>query len=358
MKLSTPIFAILACTLLGVATVIILYSLSEEIIHRNNSFIRRYPHHPVTQDKVFDLGYNSYYIAGITSDSIYLGNYTAPLILVAIDRELNNSTQSKISLPNSKNYSFRSIRIEIFKEKLILYDGSVPVLFIGDLRTKKVRPLFQDLAYFNTLKAVDTANFLLRTSSAKNGETELALIQLKDSAVLKINPELLTKQIDGVFDSDGFLLFNEQLQKAIYVYRYRNEYLLTTPLLKLENKGKLIDTISKAILEISELTRTKQIKLKPNSVVVTNNAETYGPYLFAQSGRLGKYEPEKMLDQASIIDVYGILDQTYSFSFYLYNYKNQRMRELKIFENQLFALQGTHLISYELNPNYFKPKDF
>ncbi|HLF53266.1 MauE/DoxX family redox-associated membrane protein [Flavobacterium sp.] len=43
----------------SIVTIIVLFQLSEEIIHRNNSFVRRYPHHPITTIKGIPLNYNS-----------------------------------------------------------------------------------------------------------------------------------------------------------------------------------------------------------------------------------------------------------------------------------------------------------
>ena len=327
-------------------------------MHRNNSFIRRYPHHPVNQEKTFDLGHNSYYIAGVTNDSIYLGNVTAPLLLFSMDKNLNGYKRSKIKISNPNEYSFRSIGIHIVKDKLFVYDGHVPVILMGDLSTRKVSPLVRGHAYFTNLEVVDTTTFALRINTAGTGETELALLKVGDSIDLVIHPELLTKQIDGVFDSDGFLMYDRASKSIVYVYRYRNEYIVTNRSLTLGNRGNLIDTISKADIEIARVKATNQTKLGPKSTVVTKNAESYGPFLFAQSDRLGKYESEKMLDQASIIDVYRILDQTYAFSFYLYNYKDAKLRQFKVDNDQVFALMGKYLVSLKMNPNYFDPKEF
>ncbi|RXG17131.1 hypothetical protein DSM03_1026 [Leeuwenhoekiella aestuarii] len=86
--------------------VIVLFLTSEEQIHRNNAFIRRYPHHPLTFNKAYNLEVNSYYFAGIAHERLYLGNYTAPLKLKSFDLKLEPKGNLSINIPNLTSYSF------------------------------------------------------------------------------------------------------------------------------------------------------------------------------------------------------------------------------------------------------------
>jgi hypothetical protein len=78
-----------------------------------------------------------------------------------------------------------------------------------------------------------------------------------------------------------------------------------------------------------------------------------GKYLFAISNRLGRYEPEAMLKDASIVDVYNLQKQTYEFSFYLYNYKNEKVKSFKVYGNLLIALTEHYIVTYKLKANSF-----
>src|SRR5690606_28338776 len=70
--------------IIGTGIVSLLFILSQDQTHRNNAFIRRYPHHPIKTFDTLNLGFNSYYFAGIDSSHIYLGNYTAPLKVLKV----------------------------------------------------------------------------------------------------------------------------------------------------------------------------------------------------------------------------------------------------------------------------------
>lgn len=79
-------------SIMAAGAVASLFLSSEHIIKEENNFIRRFAQHPVTEEKAYDLGVNSYYFAGIAGGKIYLGNYTAPLLLTAIDTALTEIT--------------------------------------------------------------------------------------------------------------------------------------------------------------------------------------------------------------------------------------------------------------------------
>src|SRR5690606_6840343 len=115
------------------------------------------------------------------------------------------------------------------------------------------------------------------------------------------------KQIDGVFDTDGMLRYNSHLNRFLYVYYYRNEFITADLQLNLDYHGRTIDTVKFASIKIAT-TNSGQIRtLDSKSQLVNRYAATYGKYLFIKSNRLGRYEPKEMLKDASIVDVYDIM---------------------------------------------------
>ena len=329
--------------------VIVLFLTSEEQIHRNNAFVRRYPQHIAEFKAKLNLGFNSYYIAGITTDSIYLGNTTAPLHLLAIDSSLQDTVLHRLNIPDSEEYSFRSLKVQVLDRRYYLSDGSVPIIFTDTLGAWSPDTVLKDQFSFYKMVAMGDSAFTVLTASAKTGEHELGLLQFKDSTSFQIVPELLEKQIDGKFDVDGFLEFNPSLKKLLYVYRYRNEFLVINDEFHLDYRGKTIDTLAKAQLDIAA--NSNQIKLGPKTTRVNLNAATSGAYLFIRSDRLGQYEPKEMLDEASIIDVYNMENKSYFLSFYLYDEQDDKMRDFDIRGNKLYALHGNYIIKNQLKIN-------
>ena len=118
---------------LGAAGLVVaLFLSSEHIIKKENSFIRRFGQHPIRDEKAFDLGVNSYYFAGIAGGQIYLGNTTAPLVITTVDTALTTKTTVKIRLDNT-SHRFRFIQTQVKPPHFYLYDGTVPVIYRGQL---------------------------------------------------------------------------------------------------------------------------------------------------------------------------------------------------------------------------------
>ncbi|MDN3692537.1 hypothetical protein QWZ06_09740 [Chryseobacterium tructae] len=64
--LTTSLWTI-SLIILSFSLVMILFFSSEQMIKKNNNFIRRFSHHPILQDKNLDLKANSYYFAGTSN---------------------------------------------------------------------------------------------------------------------------------------------------------------------------------------------------------------------------------------------------------------------------------------------------
>ena len=82
---------------------------------------------------------------------------------------------------------------------------------------------------------------------------------------------------------------------------------------------------------------------------------SFGNYLFVNAALIGKYEPEIMWKQASIIDVYDLKQKTYAFSFYVYNIEGRTMDEFVVLNDRIISLNGRFLTIEKLKTNYYKP---
>jgi len=339
--------------ILGVGTVTLLFAFSEKKMHRNNAFQRRYPHHPANEVARLDIGFNSYYIAGITKDSIYLGNTTAPLHVLSINRELQDSIHRIIKIPNTK-LPFKSLTVVIEDSLFYVMDGSVPLILKGETHTLIGTKSFQPNEEFLRAAPMGKDDFVVRGFDPVTTANVLGKLRVGDSMISTHYPKLLTAYDDPFFDTDGLLLYNQQLKKVIYVYFYRNEFVVANNDFSLAYIGKTIDTISRAQLDVRTIASKNERKMGKNPIFVNLLASTYGEYLFIQSDRLGKYESEETIKSAAIIDVYSLTDQSYLFSFYLYHSGLKKLHEFKVDGKNLYALIDMYLIHYQLKDEDFK----
>ncbi|WP_083540779.1 MauE/DoxX family redox-associated membrane protein [Aequorivita viscosa] len=338
---------------LGIGIVTLLFVFSEKKMQRNNAFQRRYMPHPIEIVHSLDLEYSSYYFAGIGNGNVYLGNTTAPLLMTVIDSSFTVATATMIQL-DQMDLPYRAVQIRVVPPTFYVVDGTVPIILQGTTANWLAKTKMEGDYYFNHIYAIDSSTIAVKSHSSETMENIIGIIEIGSHIKGNFSDKLLEKQIDGIFDTDGKLIYNDSLRRIIHTYTFRNEYLIIDEDLGLDFRGKTIDTVSTAQVHIEEDISRNQKKLGSNTVLINNSTATAGKYLFINSPRLGKLEPDDMLDEASIIDVYDLTDQSYSFSFYLYSYKRSKVREFRISNGILYALQGNYLVAYSMNTKFFK----
>lgn len=330
----------------------ILYLLSEEKVHRNNGFIRRYPHHPVTTLKGISVKYNSFYIAGFNEGNIYLGNLTAPSHVFSTDTTLTRTTEYTVKLMYADDIAFSAPKLHISSGNFYITDGNASVIFKGNLSNWTAGKVWQGREKFLQVKPVSKDTFI--ASGLYNNTMALGLIS--GTSQVQYFPALLAKTTEGLFENDGMLLYNPEKQKLLYTHYYKNNYLSFSKDLRHVAVGKTIDTLRLSTIKIGKEDNGTRHTIANHAEMVQVHAATSGHYLFIKSRRLGKYEEAEMLKEASIIDIYDLGDHSYVFSFYLYHYENEEIRSFEVYENLLVGLTDHYLVLYRLQPYYFKNK--
>ncbi|MDO5986533.1 hypothetical protein Q4Q39_03850 [Flavivirga amylovorans] len=341
------------CTVCGIGGMFLLFSLSEHKLHRDNSFTRRFAGHPAIKAKQLNLTYNSYYIAGADQGKIYLGNSIAPFHLITLDTALQNKETIRLTI-NQDSLPYKSIQLRVIPPYFFLMDGAMPYIFKGKTTDWKARSIMNIPPYFSQVEPIDSANLFIRGVSGKTRENVLGKINLSGTGKVSLSHDLLQKQIDGIFDTDGTLQYNHQLQKLVYTYYYRNQFIVADTNLQLNHLGKTIDTISHAQIKVGTIASKNQQKMAAPPLTVNKNTATYGNYLFVNSKLIGKYEPIHIWERASIIDVYNLVENTYEFSFYIYGIKKDKLKSFRVLHDKFIGLIGNHIVTYQLDTSLFK----
>src|SRR5690606_12025605 len=107
--------------IVGLGTVGLLYVFSENEMHRNNAFQRRFIPQPIEIQKEIALEGTSYYIAGMDSGKIYLGNYNAPLYLDEVAIKEGTISTFMVSVSNT-TLPYRRVRMVV----------KLPYYYLGD----------------------------------------------------------------------------------------------------------------------------------------------------------------------------------------------------------------------------------
>ena len=345
-EIKRTVVVVIATIFTSCLLVIILFFTSEHLMKKENPFVRRFLPHPIEKAQYLDLGVNSYYLAGLTQDTIYLGNYTAPLLITAISNDLKTKVEHQIKLDETER-SFRSLLVRVQNNNFFVSDGSIPIIYRGNTSNWYAHKFMTETIYFSLLQPLTENTFLFRSQRASNGEHVLGKLLVADTVSFKLFEDALQKQIDGVFDTDGQLVTDQKTHQGIYTYTYRNQYLVYRSQSNTFTQGKTIDTTTLAKIQITQLANgDRKMSAPPHKV----NAKTYAydGKLFIKSELLGKNEPKTMWNQASIIDVYDYNKNEYLYSFYAYDHQKDKIKEFVLNESYFYGLVGNSLVRYEI----------
>lgn len=332
--------------LCSIIIVVVLFLSSEEIMHRNNPFIRRYIRHSVELVQQVDLKYNSYYFAGADKKNLYLGNYTDPFGVLIMDSSYKQQQTKRIPFQDN-GAPFRWIMLKVNAPFFYLMDGSVPSIFKGTISNWRITNEIKGLPRFTSAEPIDSTRLVLRNNTGFKNANLLGIFDPGSTPQIQYFPWLLQQQIDGIFDTDGSLVYNDKLDKIIYTYYYRNEFIVWDVHGKFYS-SHTIDTITRAKIKVTDLKGETERRMSAPPFFVNALTATKNNLLFVHSKVPGRYENSKIWKIASVIDVYDIKKKTYLLSFPLFTQDGSKIKALLVSASHLYALSGSQLYVYEL----------
>lgn len=323
---------------------IFLFLLSEHIIKKENNFTRRFLPHPISDETALNLTANSFYFAGNNGDTIFLGNREAPLLLTTVSPAFKTAEKDTLKLSNDQ-LPFKSVEVNINYPFISLTDGTVPVIFEGQLPNLLAKQVNFKPSFFTAIKLTSPHNYIFKAVLTKDKKAVLGTVNTLENRV-QFNHNLLEEQIDGLFDTDGSYTVDPIKQKIIYTYLYQNQYLVTDLDLENKNIGNTIDTIKKANIKLHKLS-DGTIKMAAPPLEVNQFQMAYDGLLFNASALRGKHESNSRWKNSKVIDVYDYHEKTYKYSFYIHNRNNINARSILVTKKYLYALIGNELVRYQ-----------
>ncbi|KUJ56393.1 MauE/DoxX family redox-associated membrane protein [Chryseobacterium aquaticum] len=323
-------------------SVFLMYLQSEKALRKNNNFTRRYIPHAIQEENKLDISYNSFYFIGQDSQNIILGNTTAPLNLTIVKKDLSTSLKFRIPL-NTKIYNFKSIKVTWLTPNYYIYDGTVPAIFQGNLKDNKPakRLVFGDM-YFDQLSVISENNYLFRSQSTKFKNFAIGTYKSQKG---ELNYNVLGTQKTGYIENDGLLLTDEQRNNSVYLYYYKNEFVVLNNLNAESKRFKLIS--------YKPDQKTETVKLPDGSTKIKNplqqsvkNAFVANNILFVNSNSKARHDGTMQWNKASIIDFYKINQQYYSGSFLVPNRHGEKVKDMLIADEYLYILIGNEIVKY------------
>lgn len=299
-----------------------------------------------------DLGKETFYIAGTTSDRIFLGDFSSPLTLKVIGLPALDTQSVKILVDCRDCGDFlkdmRKLRTKVDSPYFFLVDGARPALMrgrIGDWHA--ARFMADDHFFFEDAVPTGVSSFALRSYSLVTREYELAIGKM-DSPYFEFRNQLLERQVDGMFCVQGSLHYDDSIDRLVYVYTYRNEYIVMDSSLNLIDRRHTIDTFTTANLKVARLQDgTTNTLAMPPSIVNSVSCVAAG-LLYVNSNIIADNEDRGRFMRNAVIDVYEIMTGRYVGSFYVPRYKGKKISRFQVFGNCLVALVDNFVVAYVL----------
>lgn len=343
----------------SVGTVVVLIAMSGLLKDQRNSFLREFPPHPVMERDTLNLIYNSYYLAGGNGHTVYLANYTTPLQVLIADLRRLDTMRVHLKVKGIMDQKFWSVRVKVDSPNFYVYDGAVPRIYRGETGHWSAERYLYDSTYFLDFVPLDSERFAIRALGYPVKENVLGRI-LPDVPHLRMEKGLLEKQVDGMFCTDGMMHYADDTERLVYLYHYRNEFLVMDTSLRVQYRGHTLDTISRVKFTAAVLRSGAEevFTLSSPPYLVNRLSEVSNGLLYVNSNLLAANENQGAFDAGSVIDVYDLQDGRYVLSFYLYHFdRSVRLSEFRVFGDYLVARYEDRLVIYELTSTLFKTRD-
>ena len=342
---NTPTYILTLATLFALATISILYLVSDKHQnHRYASFERYFLTDALIATDTLNLNYTGYYFAGQTNHSIYLSHPRNPTQLIAVNHTLRDTTHYVLRVDNN-NLKYRAIRVTIDSPYFYMADGTQPFIYKGILGGTAT-PWITDIRFTKCIPLSHSSAALITIRNMEN--TVIKKIKgLKAVAY----PDLLEEQGEGIFSTDGLFRYDRHTARLLYIYFYRNQYLITDTTFHSVLRGHTIDSISQAKIKTTRISAGRAVTMNAPALKVNNDCAVYNNTLYVYSNLLSKNENAKTFERAAVIDVYNLATPRYQHSYYLPFYNGEKPKEFIRTENFLFALYETSLIRFTVPVN-------
>lgn len=305
--------------------------------------------------KRLSLGSSSFYLISLDTNKILLGNAARSGQVLAIPYSLSQVDTLTLNLPDSVRFAWGAAKIKTEGETTLLYEGITPKIFAFDKSTRHPKLMTSPSLGFDLLTPTDSG-FGFRTMDTVAHKYIIGATTADGST--KYYKNILQGQQDGIFSTDGVLLFDNGCKRLIYVYYYRNGLLAFNQAMDTVLHGHTIDTISWARLSLHKIKSEKKITFSSPPLRVNKHACVWKGFLFVYSGLRADNEKGKLAFTSSVIDVYATEDLQYRGSFYVPNYDGQGIRDFAVCRDRLVALRGDDLFVFSITLQLFSADKF
>jgi hypothetical protein len=352
-KKNAIIATICAACMLG--TLVILYAMSPltKELYRGGferKFITNEFLLPIT--KGTKLPNDSYYISGASKENVYFADYSDPFHLIQINTESLDSQHIRLKLRTSELYAkeeYKIFRIKVDSPYFYIMNGTRPRIFRGRLDNPIAERVKNDSSFFADAEPISTNSFAVRYHSKKNKSMEIGKESGSFSGI-KYNYDIIEKQADGIFCTQGTLMSNKEGNELVYMYMNRNEYVVLDTNLVIKYKSTTLDTFHTAVVKYSKIDN-ETMMATGIPTVVNPFASASKSLLLVKSNILSKSEDLQTFIDDSILDIFDLKTKKYRGSISIHKIGKGPVTGLRLTPEKLIMQYGENIMIHSLAPD-------
>ena len=290
--------------------------------------------------------------AGARGRQLYFATLT-PIVAFVTDSDLVQGNILPTGFTVSHPKAQRSFELVVSDSNSTLFAGNLPAVFTRNATTIDSFNLTDHL--YTRAVTIDSGYYVFRAYDPFNKKT-------RDQALVKVHPALgiiamdttiIPRLHDGGIGNEGMLHYDALNKQLLYVSYYSNKVYIINPQLQLIKVAHTIDTLSAqqefAGEEKKDDRHTTLTNIKPKRII---NADSYvhNGILYVHSKVKAENESNGNFTSHAVVDCYLLKDFTYTGSFYLPDYKGEKLWNMGIAGSSLLAISRSHIVRYAL-PN-------
>jgi hypothetical protein len=338
------------CAVFGISVITVLFLISSHRATEKNGFQRLFGLYPLRAAHRLDVKYNSYYIAGISSKRIYLGNITAPFYMISSSFNLKDTTNVQMKVEKDKAVNWGAVKIYLDSPNVYMTEQITPSVVTSNTIFDRQKTYSLKGFKYSISQMLSPGSIVVKYYDDKLKTGFLEKIMLSPQ-VKKDSRFQLTKQNGSNFSFDGFFTYSPKKNILIYTYYYRNRFICLDTNMNLLYEGKTIDTNNLAKIKSVEIKSAKKIERLLSAPPLQVNKKSYidGGLLYVYAALVSDVESTEEFKKYSVIDVYDLNKKgKYHHSIKVPNQNGQRIRGFAVYKDKIFALYEHWLYTYRI----------
>ncbi len=314
----------------------------------NNGFTRNYLEHYSQPNEQQSISDRIVKISGVTDSEIYFSGGD-PRWIMKYDYSLNLKDTVLFGIAYSER--LRDPGIYVDSPDVYMYGMEISYLLKGSLDAFLLDTLKLETDLITRVAQISSDKLAIRGLDSTQARQVFKIMSAKSGKVIRQH-DIFPEQQFGGFEKDGRMKYDSRTKCLYFAQMYQNGIYCMDTMLNLKYISRTIDTAIVNEVEIGmqdENGVTKIVPKKPRQIV-NKDLDVFNGVVFILSGLKADNETYAEFSKICAIDMYNGENGRYIGSITIPTWKNKRLKEFKVYNNNLIALyEGGNCSIFKLN---------